>query len=256
MKKITAIICGVVLIAVVAVAMFFVLRASEDVSYVVAGDSNISEFRATYEALNNQPSPHNPNLAFQEIYIPNDNPVRFVNFDEIIHVLDSGTGVIYLGFPNCPWCRAMVSTLINVAMDFGAEIMYRNIFEDRNILELEDGEIVESRAGHPGYYLLLERLGDFAPAYTGLEDETIRRVFVPAVIFVRDGQILYYFEGLSTFRERAQEEAVGGWQNKTEAELEELRALFTDYFGQVFHNSDPIETQYEVDEDDGVCPIC
>jgi len=198
-------------------------------------------FVAEHEDLNGLPHPDNPDLIFKDMYVSEDNPFRYVEFDEIIELLENGTGIVYFGFPNCPWCRNLVPVLTDAAIDFGVEdILYRNVWEDRNILELEDDEIVEVRAGHSGYYQVLEILGDLAPAYRGLEDESIRRIFVPAVVFVRDGEIISYFQNLPSFQQRVEDENddTTAWDPMTEADIEELTQIFIAYFEQVFGNDE------------------
>ena len=61
-------------------------------------------FKKEYEPLNNRVNPNN-NKLYPEVSISNDNPVKYSSYDEIFEVLKSGTGVIYFGFPECPWAR-------------------------------------------------------------------------------------------------------------------------------------------------------
>lgn len=192
-------------------------------------------FKLEHEELNGVPHPDNSELLFKEMYIPEDNPFRYAEFDEIIDLLEDGTGIVYFGFPTCPWCRNLVPVLTNAAIDFGVdEILYRNVLYDRNILELEDGEVVEVRAGHPGYYQVLDILGDFAPEYRELEDASIRRIFVPAVVFVQDGEMISYYESLPSFQDRVSGEELGGWLSMNEDEIEELTQIFMSYFEELF----------------------
>ena len=192
-------------------------------------------FKLEHEELNGVPHPDIEDRIFKDMYVSEHNPFRYVEYDEIIELLENGTGIVYFGFPNCPWCRNLVPVLTDAAIEFGVEeILYRNVWYDRNILELEDGEIVETRAGHPGYYQVLDILGDLAPAYRGLYDESIRRVFVPAVVFVSNGEIISYYENLPTFQERVDEEELGGWLPMNDEEVEELKQTFINYFEILF----------------------
>jgi len=200
-------------------------------------DNDALRFKIEHEVLNGEASPDNPERIFKEMYIPEDNPFRYVEYDEIIELLEDGTGIIYLGFPTCPWCRNFVPVLVEAAIEFGVEeILYRDILDDRNILELEDGEIVEVRAGDTGYYQLLEALGDIAPEYTGLDDDSIRRIFVPTLIFVKDGEVINFQESLPSFQERVSGEELGGWLPMNDEEIAELTAIFMTYFGILFGN--------------------
>jgi thiol-disulfide isomerase/thioredoxin len=209
-------------------------------------------FKAEYEALNGQPHPTNAELSFIEIDIAENNPFVFAEFDEINELAANGTGIIYLGFPECPWCRAMLPVLTNAAIDFGVDkILYRNILDERNILERYEGEIIEIRAGEPGYYRLLEILGDIAPVYTGLDDESIRRIFVPALIFVKDGNVIAYEESLETFQERVRDDSLGSWQPMNEAEVNELTRIYVNYFNILFNDAN-LDWDSEIEP----CPIC
>ena len=194
-------------------------------------------FKAEHEELNGLAHPDVPDAIMKDMYVQENNPFRYAQYDEIIELLEGGTGIIYFGFPICPWCRNLVPVLTDAAIDFGVEdILYRNVLEDRNILNLEDGQIVEVRAGHPGYYQVLEILGNLAPEYRGLEDESIRRIFVPAVVFVKDGAVISYFQNLSTFQDRVNDEAdeVTAWDSMNSDEIQELRQIFMNYFEILF----------------------
>lgn len=194
-------------------------------------------FKAEHEELNGQPHPDHPDNIMKDVYIPTNNPFIYVEYDEIIALLEDGTGIIYFGFPICPWCRNLVPVLADAAIEFGVEeILYRNVLDDRNILALQDGVIVETRAGHPGYYQVLEMLGDLVPEYRGLEDESIRRIFVPAVVFVKDGEVISYFQNLPAWQDRVNDEndAATSFDSMNEAEIEELRQIFMNYFEILF----------------------
>ena len=72
---------------------------------------------------------------FNEEYKLDDEENVFVyrSAEEIIKILENGTGVVYLGFPECPWCTAYVKILNEVAKEEGLEkIYYYNIKEDRD----------------------------------------------------------------------------------------------------------------------------
>lgn len=200
--------------------------------------TNIPEdelFKVEHEELNGVPHPDNPDRIFIDMSISENNPFIYAEYDEIIELLEGGTGIIYFGFPTCPWCRNLVPVLTDAAVDFGVEeILYRNVLNDRNVLELEDDEIIEVSAGYPGYYEVLEILGDHVPAYTGLEDDSIKRITAPTVVFVQDGQVIGYHESLPSFQERVSEDELGGWLPMNEDEVEELTQVFMTYFEQLF----------------------
>ena len=77
---------------------------------------------------------NNDALKFKEEYseVSDDNVFVYRDINEIIKILENGTGVVYLGFPECQWCQAYVVMLDEVAREEGLEkIYYFNILEDR-----------------------------------------------------------------------------------------------------------------------------
>jgi len=251
MKKINYI------LIILLIAIFKVMgcaSAGQEEELVISPDSLL--FIIEHEELNGLADPSNPNLIFLDMYIPANNPIRYAEFGEINHLLENGTGIIYLGFPSCPWCRNLVPVLIDAALEFGVEeILYRNILYDRNILVLQDGEVAKIRAGHPGYYQLLEILGEHAPAYAGLNDESIRRVFVPSVIFAKDGEIIGIVQSLDAFRIRVSEDALGAWLPMDEDEVNELTKIFNDFFEKLFGDGF-INNENDLNDIDDLCPRC
>lgn len=103
-----------------------------------------------------------------------DNVFVYRNINEIIDILDNGTGIVYLGFPECKWCKAYVPYLNEVAKENNLEkIYYFNILEDRKNNTREYMEIVE-----------------ILKFYLKYDEEGKRRVFVPTVIAVKEGSIV------------------------------------------------------------------
>ena len=58
-------------------------------------------------------------LKFAEEYteVGEDNVFLYRNADEIIRILENGTGVVYLGFSECKWCQKYVTYLNEAAKD-------------------------------------------------------------------------------------------------------------------------------------------
>ena len=113
---------------------------------------------------------------FSEEYtsVPVDNVFVYRNADEIINILEKGTGIVYIGFPECPWCQKYVIYLNEVAKKMGVEkIYYFNILNDRKNNTKEYQKIVS----------LLKN-------YLDNDEEGNPRVFVPDVTFVVKGKIV------------------------------------------------------------------
>lgn len=123
-----------------------------------------------------KPTPTADAIKFKGEYtkISDDNVFVYRDMEEIIKILENGRGIVYLGFPECPWCQAYVPYLNDVAKEVGiSKIYYYNILNDRK--EETDN-----------YKKILELLGE----YVEYDSEGNKRIYAPTVIFVDDGKIV------------------------------------------------------------------
>lgn len=110
----------------------------------------------------------------KEYGIGEDNPFVYKDAKEVVDILKNGTGVIYMGFPECKWCQAYVKILNETAKEKGMEkIYYLNIKNDREKNTKEYQEIVDQLRGKLAY-----------------TDEGKERVYVPYVAFVVKGKVI------------------------------------------------------------------
>lgn len=106
--------------------------------------------------------------------VDENNVFVYRDIEEIINIMEHGTGIVYLGFPECPWCQTYVKYLNEVAKEVGIEkIYYFNILEDRQNNTDEYKRIIE---------LLKENLQ--------FDDEGKERIFVPNVSFHINGSVI------------------------------------------------------------------
>lgn len=111
-----------------------------------------------------------------EYDIVEDNVYVYRNINQIINILEHGTGVVYLGFSECKWCRAYVPYLNEVAKENDIEkIYYYNIYKDRLNNTKE-------------YQKIVSILND----YLEYDEEGNKRIYVPSVSFVKKGSIIGY----------------------------------------------------------------
>ena len=115
-------------------------------------------------------------FASEYTKVGNDNVFVYRNAKEIIAILEKGTGVVYLGFPECPWCQIYVTHLNDAAKNLGIEkIYYFNIAEDRKN-NTEDYQKIVS---------LIKNQLQF-------DDEGKERIYVPHVSIVKKGVAVGY----------------------------------------------------------------
>jgi thiol-disulfide isomerase/thioredoxin len=181
----------------------FIISAILIVSFLIVGaifynnkdtqykSTDAVKFKAEYENLNNKLKSDGIN-KHNEINIIEDNTIKYSNYEEVMDILESGTGVIYFGYPECPWCRNAVPELVQVAKEMELEKIY--YFSDMSIRDQksldENGNIITEKEGTEEYKNLLDKLSDYLGPYKGLNDESIKRLYVPTVVFVKEGSIV------------------------------------------------------------------
>lgn len=120
-----------------------------------------------------------------EYGISEDNLFVYRNADEIIKILEHGTGIVFLGFPECQWCRAYAPMLNDIAKANRIDkIYYYNISDDR-------------RNNTETYRTLLSLLGDNLL----YDEEGNHRIYVPDVSFILNGQILAHDNETSVMKD-------------------------------------------------------
>lgn len=146
--------------------------------------------------------------------IEEDNVFVYRNIDEIINIMERGTGVVYLGFPECPWCHAYVKYLNEVAKEVGIEkIYYYNVLEDRTNNTENYQKLTKILKGHLQY-----------------DEEGNEKIYVPNVSFHIEGKIIGndYETSKDT---HGFKEPSDYW---TEDEVKELKNTLTKYMKDVY----------------------
>lgn len=147
-------------------------------------------FKEEYEKLNGEKK--SDGQIYRSINIPNDNAIVYSNVEEILSLLENKTGIIYFGSSDCLWCRNAIPILLNTANMVGIEkIYYFNASQIRDQKHLDqNGNIKIDKEGSEDYDKLLTAFHSVLPSYKELNDESIKRLYFPTVIFIKDGNII------------------------------------------------------------------
>lgn len=181
------------------------------------------KFKKEYEKLNGVVKNEKKMLA---ISLPDHNYIQYVTEGEVIKQLQKGTSVIYFGFPECPWCRNLVPVLVDVARDYGISISYLNALPIRDIKHLEDDKVITDQEGTKEYYKIVDLLKDHLGEYEGLNDSSIKRLYFPTVVFMKDGKVI----GVHTGTVSSQKDP---YQALTKNQRKELVKELEKYFDEV-----------------------
>lgn len=156
--------------------------------------SDEKKFKKEYESLNGKESSDDKEML--SITIPLKNYIKYIDSSTVIERLSKGSSVLYFGFPACPWCRNLIPELLKVNEEYQLPIYYYNALDIRDKKHLDDdGNVITDTEGSKEYYKILELLGEKASRYDGLEDDSIKRLYFPTVVFVKGGEVMGVYEG-------------------------------------------------------------
>ena len=156
-------------------------------------------------------------LKFSKEYeITEDNVFTYRTSTEIINILKHGTGVVYLGFPECPWCKAYVDILNEVAKENNIKkIYYFDILEDR-------------KNNSEDYQKIVSLLGDNLL----YDEEGNKRIYVPDITVIIDGEIIGHNNETSVIDKDITPEQYWSIENK-----QKLKQELKMYFEQIKESS-------------------
>ena len=156
------------------------------------------KFKEEYEKLNNK---ENINVTINE-----NNPFIYSDSKDIINKINNKESfIVYFGFSECPYCRTILPSLIEVSEYLELDkIYYVDIFDIRDTIIInEDNELETTKEGTKEYNQLVELFDSVLEEYT-LEDKegnTIstdkKRIYAPSIITVVEGEIIALETGLN-----------------------------------------------------------
>lgn len=167
------------------------------------------------------PSPSQTAEAeFEELYptVPEDHVFRFASQDDVTDMMEHGTGIIYLGFPECQWCQAYVPFLNEAAEDVSLEVLYYDIREDRK----ENSDFYQS---------VIRFLSEQEETSYRFDADGKPRIYVPYVMFVSQGKVIA-FDDETSMEDSSRISPAEYWtEEKIHAKKEQLSSLCAEIAG-------------------------
>ena len=194
---------NIIIVVLVAVITLLVLASI----ITIYNNKNIDalKFKEEYESINGT-TREKDGKTIRSITIPKNNPMVYSDADKIVDMINNKeTFVVYFGFNDCPWCRSVITTLIDVANDEGLDkIYYVDVKEIRGMKSVaEDGSIKTDIKGTKGYYKLLEKLDGLLSDYTLMDKDGNqvlageKRIYAPNVVAIVNGKAEKLESGIS-----------------------------------------------------------
>lgn len=128
-----------------------------------------AKFEKEYEALNENGI---------VVDIDTNSNIKYLELTEVIDLFENKTGVIYFGFPNCPWCRNMIPILLDVTKE-NHEVLY--YFNPSGVRGTNDENF--------------SKLMTILDNYLTSNSEGVKTLYVPDVYFIKDGSIVGHHLG-------------------------------------------------------------
>lgn len=224
---------GILLLLFTFMIMIGIIAFRDKKEESVMNSDSIS-FKNEYESLNNVVR-EKDGRTIKEISIDANNPVDILTEEEAVALLESGTGILYFGFPDCPWCRNMLPVLLQTLKNMSIERMYYlNIGSIRDTLALGEKNKVEVKEeGTKGYYKILELMDEVLdPYYLISEDDKKidtkeKRLMAPTVVAIKDGKIVDIHVGTVESQE-------SGYDDLSIEQQEELQNRFMELIRKVY----------------------
>ena len=223
----------IVIIAVlVVVASIFGVYAykHKDEKKCKTEETDAIKFKREYEEFNDKN--YDNGKAYFNVNLSNKNLFKYITEEDAVKFLKEGTGVIYFGFPQCPWCRSLVPYLEEIGKDYGVEkIYYLNIREIRDTYKVENKKAVVDQKGTDSYYELLDLLDEYLTKFTITDengkkyDTGVKRLYAPTTVVVKKGKIVGFNEGTVDSQEK--------FVALNESEIKELKEKLSTMFAQV-----------------------
>ncbi|MBR3357354.1 MAG: thioredoxin family protein [Solobacterium sp.] len=141
---------------------------------LLAGCAGTSSSSSASSASSAEPPAAPKNMHDEYPGVPEDNQFTYAeDTDAVIKMLEHGTGVVYLGFDECPFCQAYAPILNEVAEEAGVPVLYYDILEDRE--------------GNTDAYKAMVKALD---GHLDFDNDGNPRIYVPDVSFIVNGEII------------------------------------------------------------------
>ena len=193
------------------------------------------KFKEEYESINGQEKSNGS--VYKTIDIPKDNNVEYLTDEETVKFLENGTGIIYMGFKECPWCRNAVPVLLQAAKNAGMKkVYYLDVTDIKSTIVINaKGKAEITKKGTDAYYEIMDLLDDYLVDYTmknskGKDVKTgEKRIMSPTVITVKEGVVTGFHVGTIDGHEMVD----GALPDLTEKEQGELNDIYAEMINTV-----------------------
>ena len=205
---------------IIGLILILILITGLVTTYILIQNSKDSyKFKKEYESYNNKSWEYEEKKGkYLNIEINKDNPIIYLNDENIVKELKEGDKIIYFGFPDCNWCRAALPVLLKSAEENGVEkIYYYDFGEVREAFEKN-----KNNEKAKIYQQIIEVLdSNITSTFESGAKKGEKRLSAPTVVLMKDGKV-------SSFHYRTVESHQNYNKNLTTEEYNELYKIYED----------------------------
>ena len=162
----------VLIVAVLVGMVFLSIEANKDEADSMVSATETSQEEAAHDTIDH------PEIYEEYQGLSEDTVFVRADDSDVINTLSEGSGVVFLGFPGCPWCQGLAPIVDQAAKNVGLdEVMYLDILEHR-------------QAQSSTYTELVSLLDDYLPA----GDDGQKSISVPDMTIMKDGEVVARYQ--------------------------------------------------------------
>lgn len=172
-------------------------------------------------------------IEFSKLYEVDENNVfEKISAETAVNLLENGTGILYLGFPKCPWCQDLVPLLNESAKDNSINSVYyiEDFFDMR-----------PDKVENPKYQDEYNKIVKIIEEYENKTNNQIKEdniIKVPLILFVKNGEIVGYQKGTVEGHNLEKDENGEYFlRDLTDDEKKEIRKNFYDLINEIYSNA-------------------
>ena len=181
-------------------------------------------WREAYESLNGEKNADGK--LYPTVNIPEGLQIELPTEEEVLGLFRDGTGILYFGFPECPWCRTLLPVLTEVLAEHPEISLFcYDLRADRDEYRIDaSGELRQTREGTGLYIRLLSLLDGWIGPYEGLNDDSLKRIYMPTLVFLKNGVV-------RAVHINTVDGQKSGYDPLTDQQREELKAILEEAIG-------------------------
>ena len=143
-----------------------------------------------------------------------DHPFLKLTALDVQDMIDNkGSGIVYFGYPHCPFCQLAVPVISKVATNMQTNVYYVDVYEDDDKISTTDQMAALNSLISNEFAPFLTKDADGNPTF-----------YTPDVFVIKDGVIIANHEGLVDGK---------GGAELTDSETAELAQVYIDLFIQI-----------------------